>query len=182
MKQYSTKVQRSMRFEKSQSSRFGFSLIEMLIVLAVLGIILAFAVPQVLNSIRVSRLREAQTQLVKALEETRSAVRRYSYTHRIEFNLASRSYNIYAIDSNGAKVVASSPPEINGVLLNDIKILAIKSNISGSTSFDFNAPLGRFSRASPISIQIGYAADDYKTEVDVVGVTGLVVNRGIKKD
>jgi prepilin-type N-terminal cleavage/methylation domain-containing protein len=182
MKHHIVNLRRPFSIQKPSTSQFGFSLIEMLIVLSILGIILAFAVPQILNSIKVSRLREAQTQLIRALEETRSAVRKYSYTHRIDFNLTTNSYNIYAVDSSGVKVTSSPPPEISEVLINDIKILEIKSNIPGSTSFDFNAPLGRFSRANPISIRIGYSEDDYKTEVDIIGVTGLVVNRGIKKD
>ena len=94
----------SSQLRRGSGRRAGFTLIETMIVVALLGILLALAAPSMREMIEVRRLRAINAQLVTDLHLARTeAIARRTYG-RIDFNLdpalAMTCYTIYtAVDS-----------------------------------------------------------------------------------
>jgi prepilin-type N-terminal cleavage/methylation domain-containing protein len=70
----------------------GFTLLEMLIVIAIIGIIAAIGFVNYNKTIQVQRLREAQGQFTQAIERARTLSRRYSQDYRL--GISNKRYRI----------------------------------------------------------------------------------------
>jgi prepilin-type N-terminal cleavage/methylation domain-containing protein len=70
----------------------GFTLLEMLIVIAIIGIIAAIGFVNYNKTIKVQRLREAQGQFAQAIERARTLSRRYSQDYRL--GISNKRYRI----------------------------------------------------------------------------------------
>ncbi len=156
----------------------GFTLLELLVVIFVLGVILAFGIGGILREQRVQQLRQVQTQLATDIERARSLARRYSYNYRGTLTIATGVYAFEPVNFAGA--VVTGVPTVSGKLSASIKIMSTKPPATTSLVFGYTGPFGRLSAgASNVSIQIGYGVGQLKTSVDLIGVTGQVIRRGI---
>jgi prepilin-type N-terminal cleavage/methylation domain-containing protein len=74
------------------SAKNGFTLLEMLVVIAIIGIIAAIGFVNYNKTIKVQRLREAQGQFTQAIERARTLSRRYSQDYRL--GISNKRYRI----------------------------------------------------------------------------------------
>lgn len=54
-------------------SRYGFTLFELLVVITLMGVVLAFAYPKIANTAKVASLRTARTSMITALNVSKSS-------------------------------------------------------------------------------------------------------------
>jgi type IV fimbrial biogenesis protein FimT len=78
----------------------GFTLLELMVTLAVLGILLGIAVPSFQSSLTNSRLTTAANDLVGALQAARSEAIKRNATHQFCVDTTTRAWQV--LDSNNA--------------------------------------------------------------------------------
>jgi prepilin-type N-terminal cleavage/methylation domain-containing protein len=109
----------------------GFTLLEMLIVIAIIGIIAAIGFVNYNKTIKVQRLREAQGQFAQAIERARTLSRRYSQDYRL--GISNKRYRlvpltlITTIDTAGVKTstitedtASDAPPSFTAEFANGV--------------------------------------------------------------
>jgi type IV pilus assembly protein PilA len=152
----------------------GVSLIEILIVIAVIGILAAFGFQSLDEYRAILRIREAQTQFSQDLERTRQISRKMSVNLTVKVDTVTNKYEMYALKPNGTK--DTSLPSIGPISLPT----GTQFSFNPSPDPVFRGPFGRLQAISPcyavkISNRTPYA------EITLLGVTGIVVSRPIKK-
>ena len=91
----------------------GFTLIEMLVVLGIIGILMVVAYPSILNTMAVRNLENATREIQTFLQQTKLQAVSTRIAHRVRFyqDAASRwSYRVERIQENGTWVNAQRGP------------------------------------------------------------------------
>lgn len=137
--------------------RKGFSLIEALLVLAVLGIILAIGTPNYLRWRASTAVKQAAAQLAQDLDKQRSEARRINQDRQLSFSVDANTYT-----ANG---VTKSLP--SGVALQS----------ASDTSLRFLAPHGTTTTDKALrSYTLSWTNNgEIQRTVRVVGITGKVI-------
>ncbi len=159
-------------------NKSGFTLIEVLMVIGVLGIILVFSAPTWIREQQVQQLRATQAQISTVFERAQVLSRRYSYDYRVSINPTNRTIEYFAITSTIPRTRLTNYPSELRRWQSNINFIGITT----LTEFDYQAPYGRApGGASSSRFQIGFGSgpNDLKARIDIIGVTGLVVLRGI---
>ncbi|MFC4638428.1 pilus assembly FimT family protein [Deinococcus hohokamensis] len=132
----------------------GFTLLEILVVLAILGIVFGLVLSSMLGFIRSNQLRDAATQVQGDLEQARSSTLRYN--RPAQFRVTSAS--TYELLINGQRSSRTVPNAVTLAPLN--------------TTVDYTAPYSVMSSASQsIVLTLGSKTRRVRT----VGVTGKAV-------
>lgn len=153
--------------------RSGFTLLEGLVVLAVLGILLAIATPSYLRWRATAITNEAAVQFARDIERTRTEAKRFNTRMRIE--LASDNTGYRRInEASGARTSISLPP---GVRLEPGDTLDPQGHPRSTWYIIFFPPYGT-TDASPASFRVWWSNDtSIERTVRVVGLTGKVIVR-----
>jgi len=144
--------------------RSGFTLLEGLVVLAVLGILLAIATPSYLRWRANTVTNEAALQFARDIERTRTEAKRRNTRMRIELTSNTAAQGYFRIDlASGARTSISLPP---GVRLEPL---------GASMGATFSPPYG--TTDAPLrSFAVFWQNDASITRtIRVVGVTGKVI-------
>ncbi len=136
--------------------RAGFTLIEILVVLAVVGILLAIGFSALTRYIARTQFNDAQQVLVQALNRARDQSRRTSQDQQVSWKGAAPNFQLRIND-------------IPVTLPHDIKIKEVPSG----TGFKYKAPYGRVVADDRHFTLLGRF--DLEAQVRVFGVTGKVV-------
>jgi Tfp pilus assembly protein FimT len=143
-------------------------LIEFLIVLAILGVLLAVGIPNIIRENRVNAVRQVATQLQADLEDLRSKAIRFNRNASFAFNDAANSYTL--------TIPSSTPP-----LVTRTRTISPGLDISYSgptiseSNFAYEAPLSQITPAIR-GFQVTFASDpSVRVFVNVIGVTGKAV-------
>jgi prepilin-type N-terminal cleavage/methylation domain-containing protein len=168
----------------------GFTLIELLVVIAIIGIIVAISGVWLFGDRSRFQIREVQTEFAKALDRSRSYVRRYNYSYVLTLEKKTDSttlkdyyvYNIFPQDASGTAVTDPNlAPKISGRFPDNI-IIQQKKPPTALTVI-YSAPLSRIGTgAASVCFEIKKDGSLYETSVDLVGVTGKVISRAIIED
>lgn len=145
----------------SRAGRRGFSLIELLTVMAISATLLAVGTPLLRGALAEQRLRAGSSALGSALSEARREAFRTSTTARVEVDPADGRISVFATDT------ALMPPvEVERkryYLPAGIQF----TNVAAVTSYTFDT-LGR-PAALPMTIQVGIANTATVRTVSVLG-------------
>ncbi len=158
----------------------GFTIIELLVVVAIVGIMAALGVSALFRQRDVAVLREAQTQVGNALTRARALARRLNYDYQVTF-----------VNSTQLKVEPSDPAapvtlqEENFKLPAQTTMVFTSSKPTGleTTGVKYFAPFGR-TDSKNFNIVINSVANGVSvgnTSISVIGVTGQVIKRGIEQ-
>jgi len=69
-----------------KAKRHGFTIIEMLVVIAILGIVSLAVAPEILNSLKVRELENTSRQMLITMERAKSNAVRSKFNHRVRFD------------------------------------------------------------------------------------------------
>lgn len=137
----------------------GFTLLELLIVIAVLGILATIGYVSILRYVQKSQLIDAQQRLVQALNKARDTARRRSLDQTISWTGSAGNYLL---------TVAGQPVTLS----NGVKITKVPTVSGGKSEFNYLAPHGRISAPDlEFTLQGNGSFTGY---VRLVGVTGKV--------
>jgi type IV pilus assembly protein PilA len=161
---------------KHSSFTKGFTLIEMLIVIAVLGIILAIGIPAFRDPN--ASVKEAQASFAQATDRARGLVRRFNTDYRLEITNSGNSFRYYPV--NASNTAINGLTEISQKLPEGVVLQAVLGN-------DLSQPIfiGPFARtqsgAAERCFSISSSRAPKQAAVSLVGVTGKVIPRGLSE-
>lgn len=142
--------------------RQGFTLIEILTVLAVLSIALMIGAPLGISALRQSQLRDGATQVVTELQRLRSLAQRDSA--RITLSLSTSNPNTYTLTQNSVTQTRTLPHN-----------LQLTPYDPAAPTATFDAPYAKLTPNSGLVWVVAAAGSPKKLYVKLVGVTGKVV-------
>jgi prepilin-type N-terminal cleavage/methylation domain-containing protein len=173
-----------------RSRQFGFTLIEMLIVLAIIGVLSAVGLTFYAREIRKSQVQAVRSQLVLDLQRARSNAQRYNCNWTVTLVNAA-SYTVTGPDLSGAVTCAATRTDAK-TMPDGIQIYQRTSSSASAapsnTQIIYQAPFGTLSQGNnidPIEVRwIGAPVvispppappNPDMTYVKVLGVTGKVI-------
>jgi type IV pilus assembly protein PilA len=172
------------RREPHKHRRAGFTLLELLIVLGILGILLAIGFNSFLEYRQVLRLNEARAQMTQVLNRTRQYTRRYNVTYAIKLK-SDGTYDVTARKADNTVLTSLTGPPVT-------TLPTISGKVSDGVSLNFNttndevvfrAPFGRTDAAKDcVGISLQAMGRTFAAEIHILGVTGRVLPRAVNKN
>ena len=137
----------------------GFSLLEILVVLVILGILAGVGYASLRSMTKRQRLREAVFQVARDLERTRG----FAQTKNNDATWTATSSNSYTLDLNGSVLSYNLPA---GVIFAPAVV---------GEAITYTAPYGELTAPPANKIILSYSEGALSMEIHVVGVTGKVI-------
>jgi len=136
----------------------GFTLLEILVVIAIAGVVLAFAANSVRQGFQQSRVRDAAISLATDLQNIRSNAWRTNTTTQLDLiNASSYSFTI-----NGQTTTRNLP---SGISIDG----------GGSTQVRYSAPNAENTQGNPVVFTVSGVSGTQPVRVRIIGVTGKVI-------
>jgi prepilin-type N-terminal cleavage/methylation domain-containing protein len=147
-------------------ARAGFTLIEMLIVIAVIGVLLAVGIPNIIRENRITAVRQVATQLQADLEELRSKAIRFNRNATFTFGTNSYIRQVPSSETGGyTSAIRTVQPGLSVAYVGD----------TGGGTFVYEAPIAQIVPAIR-GFRVSFNSDpSVQLFVKVIGVTGKAV-------
>jgi prepilin-type N-terminal cleavage/methylation domain-containing protein len=181
-------MNRNVRSLKSSRFTAGFTLLELLIVIGIIGVISALGFNAFTTYRQTQRLNQTRSEVVVALERARQYTRRYNVTYTVKFN----TDGTYVSTTNNAAgtvltQLAGPPitvlPKVSGKISSD---MSFTTNADGTAKnlVVFRAPFGRLNATSKgcIGLTLTIGSKKLGTETHVLSATGKVMPRKINQN
>lgn len=144
-------------------NRQGFTLLEVLVVLAIIGILMGILGWSSIRSIRTAELREAATQVATDFRRARSQAQR-----------GSADVVLVLPGSDGG--TSYTAHTVNKTLPNNVKVICKTTCGSGTTTnITYQAPYGELGAAGSVFTVKSPMSGINDLEIRIVGVTGKVI-------
>ena len=131
-----------MKQEKIQKHPNGFTFIELIIAIIIVGILGSMAFTRILNNLNPIKVRAAIEQITSDIEQTKALSMAQHDTITIAFNITNDSYSIYNGPTGNQTIMTDYPGSNNGTISFDqseYKGVDISgANFSGSTQLSFD--------------------------------------------
>ncbi|WP_424949746.1 pilus assembly FimT family protein [Deinococcus sp.] len=151
----------------------GFTLIEVLIVLVIVGIVTAVLVAFSADSYRKTQLRDGATQLVADLNRARGQAQRSSTDSVVTIDGAAGTPFATYKTTWGGNVAGVAPTPVNRSLADPIRVAPY--NASYLPTITYSAPYGEINSAIGIVWEVSSLSTSAKLYIKSVGVTGKVI-------
>lgn len=149
-------------------ARGGFTLLELLLVCAIIGILGGVGILNLRNAIDQSRLRDGASQFAASLQRARSSAQRYNRDSVLTLVGTSTTATSYTLRVNGQtaqQAVTYRLPQ--GV--------QITSPSTATKTITYTAPFGEVTAAASVAqYTVGLSGKDNKLYVKLIGLTGKV--------
>lgn len=144
-----------------QRSQQGFTILELLLVCAVVGILSAVGLTTFRSAVNRSKVSEASAQIMADLQRARSAAQRYNQDGI--FKVAADNATSYTL------TIGSGTPST--------RALPTGTQIASAVTITYSSPFGETSVA-PSPIRVSFPNRGVKSRIiSVIGVTGKVLQR-----
>lgn len=158
--------------------RAGFTLMEMLAVLVVLGIVMAIAAPSYLRYINTMRMREGAQQVARDLERARTEAKRTNTCWTFK-RTSSAGYQLQSyVNSTNASLPSRDCTGTAGTVINRTMGPGTALNLvtTADTAY-FRPPFGtNYGSSEKLSFQVASTANSsINATVTVLGVLGKVI-------
>jgi prepilin-type N-terminal cleavage/methylation domain-containing protein len=149
-------------------ARAGFTLIEILIVIAIIGVLLAVGIPNIIRENRVTAVRQVATQLQADLEELRSKSIRFNRNATFTFGTNSYTRQVPSSEAGGFTSAVRTIPA-------GLSVTYVTTSTPSADTFVYEAPIAQVSPAVR-GFQVTFNSDpSVQLFVKVIGVTGKAV-------
>lgn len=105
-----------MKQEKIQKHPNGFTFIELIIAIIIVGILGSMAFTRILNNLNPIKVRAAIEQITSDIEQTKALSMAQHDTITIAFNITNDSYSIYNGPTGNQTIMTNYPGSNNGVI------------------------------------------------------------------
>lgn len=145
-------------FEHKKASNQGFTLLELLVTVMIVGTLSAIAVPSWISFLNTQRLNTAQSQIYRALEEAKGSAKRDKMTWQVSFR-EQNSISQWLIHPQSTIVSSNSWNSLHpAIKIDEAETTFVKSNGIWRVQFNYKGNLnGQLGRVTVVSRQGGKA-------------------------
>jgi len=163
--------------QQNTRRQLGFSLIELMVIIAILGIMSTIAIPNIISYRNNARLRGAASEMLSVFRKAQVAAVKRNYNTGMVFDASTGTTTVFL--DNGAGALANNFTQDAGEPTLDVYTVPADCSISGIT-FASNTtgfvPRGLPLKIGTIVISSASAKAQYRVRVSLAGHTKLEVS------